>query len=565
VDNDRDIGKARRGPQAAADAPPAVATPTGPGDDRHADSAAVADESRWRRLVKLLIDRVPVAASVQRWFVKLTVGPIAQAVQRVAKVTLALVALVVALDLVGALQATTHGLVESRWIGPAKQKSEWIKAARQATMADTAIRRLMTVQLDRDTLTVTYDLWLPPGHDLFRAVQDGQANSNSAWLVHDVLGDVRVGEFPQGLPNSRRTSETTLSFDPPLVQTTTAEGHLRLTSKPYWFSLPALQVSVDKPAAVDAPVDAGELPGGLPLTADRAVVRSDRLQVFRQEGPAPVWQSNERAEFDRLGSEQVLRFTVTEPGASGLRSALFGMGGASLPVLAGLQGRFALLLVIIALLRWLQAAGERFGPLEDIVRAIFVYVLALAVVGAIADATWSLAWYPRPLATRLMPDVDEPKQVGAFALTIVAAAMLWPLMVARTHRRLSAVAPAEIRPQATVTREASRATAIDNGAPRSATADQGHAAGTVAPRPANADGNAHEQRGRRVVKALVIAALAMASALIALAAAEEPVRPGAPWPSPSSRSSSRPTCSPVTWPRSLSVDHGPGQLRRSSP
>jgi hypothetical protein len=70
---------------------------------------------------------------------------------------------VVALDLVGALQATTHGLVESRWIGPTKQKSEWIKAARQATTADTVIRRLMTVRLNRDTLTVTYDLWLPVG------------------------------------------------------------------------------------------------------------------------------------------------------------------------------------------------------------------------------------------------------------------------------------------------------------------------------------------------------------------------------------------------------------------
>jgi hypothetical protein len=427
VDHDQNLGVTRRAPRPTRQIRSSVAAPPTEGDLSEADQT-VAPHPRRRRLA----GRLPAGRLLKR-------------LPKAAKLALACVSLVAVLDLMGALQATTHERIEDHWIGPAKPTSRWLQEATQPSAATIRTRRLLTFELDREQLTARYDLWLPPDHALFRAVQGGKGQSDVAWLVHDVLGEVRVGELPQGLPNSQRTVETTLDFLAPVVHVTTVEGHIQVTAKPYWYRLPRLQISVDRPDTT-LPLDTDVTVLRPPPAAGRS--RSDRLQVFNQGGVTPVWQSDTQALFDRLGSAQSLRFMVMQPDKTGLWSALFAMGGASLPVLAQLQGRLPNLLVALVLL-WLlnsaadrlDSAGEIVRTLADMVRVLVLFALGLAVAGILVDATFSLGTYTRPLAMRLAgPDVYIPKQVGAFALTIVAAGLLWPLVVVRMRKKLSTAA-----------------------------------------------------------------------------------------------------------------------------
>lgn len=231
--------------------------------------------------------------------------------------------LVIALDLMASLQVHTADWLRERLIGPKKPPSRWVQAVSRSGAPTGPNRRQLSVQFDRERLTVSYDLWMPTGHPVFKEVRQGQAEGDPARFVVDLFGEVRVGEFPLGLPNSQRSVETTLAFEAPVVDSTASEGHIQVTAKRYEAGLPRLQIVVEPHRTA------------LWLSSDLVVVRSaSRLQVFSQSGPAPTWQSADVAEFDRLGQASTpLSFAVADRSEDSLTATLRRVGGTTVPVL----------------------------------------------------------------------------------------------------------------------------------------------------------------------------------------------------------------------------------------
>jgi len=330
--------------------------------------------------------------------------------------------------LVDVLAIAVRGAVESRdqsWPWGSREQSSGQPAATPTTFRMASVH--LVVSVNGDQLVARYTVKSSSQEALTSQVLSTESAGSSTTMVNDLLGQISIAQFRDGITGNQ-LAWGTLSFGPPQLQVTGDNTTVTISSNPFRLLLAQQYIEVYQPAEqTDA------------LSRDVEFVDPSEVQVLHITGARLTSAANGDTELQPGNSavEAVLR----EPGANwttGLRS----IGGVNLPGVNGPLQRLASLVVYVVLLWSLSRVRRYLPPLRRDVQS--VVVVSRNAVGAIVAALIALSVLE--LAYQVMFWIQPRSQVGPWlagptGLMVAGAVVLWPAACFR-------VKPAEKRPSA---------------------------------------------------------------------------------------------------------------------
>ena len=331
--------------------------------------------------------------------------------------------LIAALLLVGALiclmdvlAVAVRGVVKNSdqswpW-GLSEGSSSNQPAAAPSDVQLASVHLLITVS--GDDLTAQYTVTSSPGQALTSQAQDAQRAGNSNAMVSDLLGQVWIAQFRDGL-TANHHEWATLGFTAPQMQVTGNKATVTITSDHFRLLLGQQYIQVSPPTGA-----VFGAPGDLEFTYPSG------LQVLDAGGASLTSTAGDSTDLQRSGA--AVTATLRETGANwttGLRS----IGGIGLPVIGGPLQRLASSVVYFVLLWSLSRVCRNLPGLRTDVQE--VVLASRNAVSAVVSALIALSVleFSYQLVFEFLPQgTAGPLLAGPTGLAIVGAVVLWPVV-----------------------------------------------------------------------------------------------------------------------------------------
>jgi hypothetical protein len=353
------------------------------------------------------------AGGFKRWFDKM--GQVSRSMPWYCRLITALILIGALILLTDLLAVAVRGVVENSdqsWLWGLREES----SSDQPAAAPGGVRLAsvhLLVMISGDELTARYTATSSSGQALVADTQAAQSAGNSDAMVSDLLGQVSVAQFRDGITGNQ-LEWTTLGFMTPQLQATGNNTTVTIGSNPFRLLLGQQQIQV-KPPATPADGSPGDLeftyPSGLQLLdvagARLASTASGQTDLQRDDGTATA----------------VLRETGAN-WTTGLRS----IGGINLPVIGAQLQRLASLVVYVVLLWSLTRICRNLSQLRrDVQSVVVVSVNAVsAIVGALIAL--SVLGFSYQLMFEIVPRSRVgPLLAGPTGLVVAGAIVLWPV------------------------------------------------------------------------------------------------------------------------------------------
>ena len=270
----------------------------------------------------------------------------------------------------------------------------------------------LLITISGDQLIARYTVKSSSGEALAAPVLSAESAGNSTAIVNNLLGQISIAQFRDGITGNRH-EWTTLSFGTPELQVTGDKTTVTISSNSFRLLLGQQYIDVNPPA---------ELTDG--LSEDLEFADPSGIQVLDVTGARLTSAANGDTDMQRDNSTTTA--VLREPGANwttGLRS----IGGINLPGVGGTLQRLASTVVYVVLLWSLTRVYRNLSQLRRDVQS--VVVVSRNAVGVIVGALIALSVLE--LSYQLMFWIQPRSRVGPLlagptGLMVAGAVVLWP-------------------------------------------------------------------------------------------------------------------------------------------
>ena len=368
-------------------------------------------------------------------------GGVGRNVRRGLQVLILTVAVIGAVDWLGAAASSRVGIPNRHWWG-LSQRSPWADAAAHHM---TFLSRGLTITVDGDELTAAYTVTAPAG-SLAASAAESDTDSNAGNdLVDNALGDVQVGEFNYGFTGHQLEMQY-LTFMPPKLQMS-RDTHKHLMMKIEVDSYPFRLYRHRQQITILSP-NASQVRGPLTLIDVRAPSAQTTNAVGMNIQGIANGTISARIQQATARDSKSASFIVSEGDMSpswfgGLRA----IGGITIPIADRFLGRinsiFAYCILLWAV--WRARRAYPGSPLADIA----LRMVQVIVAASVAVAVLGLAYDISSKVIGNSPD-DDYLVAGPLALLVGGTAVVWPVLCWRAgvtdsgNTRLSAAPPGSI-------------------------------------------------------------------------------------------------------------------------
>lgn len=325
--------------------------------------------------------------------------------------------LIAALILIGALISLTDLLAVAARSAVKEKDAGWLWGAQLISPSNNSAAALsgirptslhLLIKITGDELTAQYRVTASSGNALIAQALAAENAETSDVIVSDLLGQVSVAEFRDGITGNHY-QWSNLEFQAPQLQVTGSSTTVTITSTQFRLLLDQQYISVVPPATSTEDI---------PVYLD--VMDSSGVQVLDITGASLT--STAKGDTDLLRGSSATTMELREPGrnwTTGLRS----IGGIALPVLGNSLRRLGSIFVYIVLLWSLTKASKDFGQRDDVAvsrNAVCTIVAAFTAL-SILEFCYQLIFEILP-----SPNLRSPALAGPVGLLVAGAVVMWP-------------------------------------------------------------------------------------------------------------------------------------------